>query len=136
MVDISLMAIGALTPNRRNARTHSRKQIGQICDSIVTFGYFDLVNAIKVTIPRPRARGSFGETDLHAAQQHVVELDQRPDTREPHPIDEYQLASRLSYFLWSSMPDDELIALAAQGRLRQICISPFLRVCAIMAMSN
>ncbi len=36
-----------------------------------------------------------------------------------YPIDEYELASRLSYFLWSSMPDDELFALAAHGRLRQ-----------------
>lgn len=33
-------------------------------------------------------------------------------------IDEYSLASRLSYFLWSSMPDDELIQLAKEGRLR------------------
>ncbi len=30
----------------------------------------------------------------------------------------YQLAARLSYLLWSSMPDDELIALAENGRLR------------------
>ena len=37
----------------------------------------------------------------------------------PHaPIDEYALASRLSYFLWSTMPDDELFALAEKGRLR------------------
>ena len=34
-------------------------------------------------------------------------------------IDEYSLASRLSYFLWSSMPDDELLQLAAAGKLRQ-----------------
>jgi len=33
-------------------------------------------------------------------------------------IDEYSLASRLSYFLWSSMPDEELLRLAEQGRLR------------------
>ena len=35
------------------------------------------------------------------------------------PIDEYSLAARLSYFLWSTMPDDELTNLAAQGRLRK-----------------
>jgi hypothetical protein len=46
-----------------------------------------------------------------------VELDDRPDTAGPHPIDEYQLASRLSYFIWSTMPDDELIALAAKKQL-------------------
>jgi hypothetical protein len=34
-------------------------------------------------------------------------------------VDEYSLASRLSYFLWSSMPDDELFRLAQEGRLRQ-----------------
>ncbi len=34
-------------------------------------------------------------------------------------VDEYSLASRLSYFLWSTMPDDELIALAGRGELRK-----------------
>jgi Protein of unknown function (DUF1592)/Protein of unknown function (DUF1588)/Protein of unknown function (DUF1587)/Protein of unknown function (DUF1585)/Protein of unknown function (DUF1595)/Planctomycete cytochrome C len=34
-------------------------------------------------------------------------------------INEYELASRLSYFFWSSMPDDELFGLAAAGKLRQ-----------------
>jgi hypothetical protein len=34
------------------------------------------------------------------------------------PLDDYVLASRLSYFLWSSMPDDALIAAAAAGDLR------------------
>ena len=34
-------------------------------------------------------------------------------------IDEYALASRLSYFLWSSMPDDELLRLADRGQLRK-----------------
>jgi len=35
------------------------------------------------------------------------------------PVNEYALASRLSYFLWSTMPDDELLKLAAAGQLRQ-----------------
>ncbi len=34
-------------------------------------------------------------------------------------IDEYSLASRLSYFLWATMPDDELTRLAAKGELRK-----------------
>jgi hypothetical protein len=33
-------------------------------------------------------------------------------------IDEHALASRLSYFLWSTMPDERLLALADQGQLR------------------
>jgi len=33
-------------------------------------------------------------------------------------IDEHTLASRIAYFLWSSMPDEELLSLAAGGKLR------------------
>ena len=33
-------------------------------------------------------------------------------------LGDYELASRLSFFLWSSIPDDELLRLAEQGRLR------------------
>jgi hypothetical protein len=33
-------------------------------------------------------------------------------------VDEFALASRLSYFLWSSLPDDELLTLARNGKLR------------------
>ena len=33
-------------------------------------------------------------------------------------VDDASLASRLSFFLWSSMPDDELLELAAKGRLK------------------
>jgi hypothetical protein len=36
---------------------------------------------------------------------------------KPGKLDEYALASRLSYFLWSSMPDDELLAAAAAKKL-------------------
>ena len=46
-----------------------------------------------------------------------LELDDRPQSPEPYPIDEFQLASRLSYFLWSSMPDDELFELAETNQL-------------------
>jgi hypothetical protein len=34
-------------------------------------------------------------------------------------LNAYEIASRLSYFLWSSMPDDELFALAMDGSLRE-----------------
>ena len=36
---------------------------------------------------------------------------------DPGALDDYALASRLSYFLWRSMPDDQLFALAGEGRL-------------------
>jgi len=41
------------------------------------------------------------------------------DAKGTRPLNDFELASRLSYFIWSSMPDEELLSLAAQGTLRQ-----------------
>jgi len=49
-----------------------------------------------------------------------VEVDPQPN--EPtavRTINDWELASRLSYFLWSSMPDDELFSTARLGTLRK-----------------
>ena len=47
-----------------------------------------------------------------------VELGTPADSADPvTPLTDYEMASRLSYFLWSSMPDDTLLAAAAAGRL-------------------
>jgi len=35
------------------------------------------------------------------------------------PLNDHELAARLSYFLWSSMPDDELVAIATRGELNK-----------------
>jgi mono/diheme cytochrome c family protein len=47
----------------------------------------------------------------------------RVDLAQPgttaRPLTDYELASRLSYFLWSSIPDDELLARAAAGDLHK-----------------
>ncbi len=49
-----------------------------------------------------------------------AETQPRPDDPATvHPLDEYALASRLSYLLWLSLPDEELMRLAGQGQLRQ-----------------
>ncbi len=48
------------------------------------------------------------------------ELQPEPDNpKSIHPVNEYALASRLSYFLWSSLPDDELFRQAEKGTLRK-----------------
>jgi sugar lactone lactonase YvrE len=49
-----------------------------------------------------------------AAPGHTAQADQAV-----RPLNDYELASRLSYFLWSSMPDGELLAHAAAGDLHQ-----------------
>ncbi len=46
-----------------------------------------------------------------------IEVDPNPTSAGKHPVTPYELASRLSYFLWSSAPDDQLYAAAANGTL-------------------
>ena len=43
-------------------------------------------------------------------------------------VDEYSLSARLSYFLWSTMPDAELFGLAARGELRKNLVSEIKRM--------
>ncbi|HZS53511.1 MAG TPA: DUF1592 domain-containing protein, partial [Bryobacteraceae bacterium] len=47
-----------------------------------------------------------------------IERDPQPNALTVHRISDYELASRLSYFLWSSMPDQTLFDLAARRQLR------------------
>lgn len=47
-----------------------------------------------------------------------IEPEAAPTSSEPLYVDDYSLASRLSYFLWASSPDEELFALASTGALQ------------------
>src|SRR5690606_29290454 len=47
----------------------------------------------------------------------VFLVEPEPETPGNYPLGDFQLASRLSYFLWGSMPDAELFALAREGKL-------------------
>jgi hypothetical protein len=49
-----------------------------------------------------------------------VELDAEPGTDVVHALDDFELASRLSYFIWSTAPDQELLDLASQGQPQQL----------------
>jgi len=46
-----------------------------------------------------------------------IEFDAQPQSTAPHPLSAFELASRLSYFLWSSAPDEALLSAAADGGL-------------------
>jgi mono/diheme cytochrome c family protein len=75
-----------------------------------------------------RTEGSF-DSGIQAALQRVLADPQFIYRGETEPatvatgksyrISDLDLASRLSFFLWSSIPDDELIDVAAQNRLRE-----------------
>jgi hypothetical protein len=53
------------------------------------------------------------------APDFCYRIDLIETTNGVHALSDTALASRLSYFLWSSMPDDELMKEAASGRLRR-----------------
>lgn len=75
-------------------------------------------------VAQGKAEGLTTEQGLQYAIQamlvspHFLFRIERDPVGGPRPISDLELASRLSYFIWSSMPDDELLNLAAAGRLR------------------
>lgn len=73
---------------------------------------------------RGQARGDSYEKSIKLAMKAALVSPHFMFLAEPHPPEKgnyalggYELASRLSYFLWSSMPDDTLLASAASGAL-------------------
>jgi hypothetical protein len=50
--------------------------------------------------------------------QFLFRMEPRNTTGQPRVLDDYSLASRLSYFLWGSTPDGLLLALADAGKLK------------------
>ncbi|WP_437202979.1 DUF1588 domain-containing protein [Planctomicrobium sp. SH664] len=49
----------------------------------------------------------------------LMRIEEPPARPGIHPLDDYELASRLSYFLWGTMPDEELLQLAREGKLQR-----------------
>lgn len=72
------------------------------------------------------SQGDTAEAGIRLALQRVlvspqfvfrVEVDPDPNSAKPRPLTGWELATRLSYFLWSSMPDAELFEAAESGKL-------------------
>lgn len=75
-----------------------------------------------------RGKSEFDMTPVEALRYGLQTVLSSPDflllfepsaAAKSRPLNDYELASRLSYFLWSTMPDDELFALAAAGTLHE-----------------
>src|SRR5204862_2847667 len=63
-----------------------------------------------------------GLARIIASPAFVFRAEEDPLSLPPgaaHRVSDLELASRLSFFLWSSIPDEELVNLAAAGRLRE-----------------
>jgi hypothetical protein len=87
------------------------------------------VDPLVSLVKRARARGESFEDGLALALQAILVSPDflfRVERGRPDPnggpgrvLTDHELASRLSYFLWVSMPDDALLDLADQGQLSQ-----------------
>jgi len=64
----------------------------------------------------------FAITAMLVSPKFLFRIEQDPRTGNVGRISDLELATRLSYFLWSSTPDDELLGLAASSRLHQPAI--------------
>jgi len=84
------------------------------------------VGRLTKLVDKVEAGGEKWESGIQRALESILvspkflfrmELDDKPDAATAHPLTDYQLASRLSYFLWDTMPDEELFKLAGRNEL-------------------
>ena len=85
----------------------------------------EAVQALLASYKQARARGVDFEAGIeHAVRRLLVSprflfrIEAAAPSGAPHPVPDIELASRLSFFLWSSIPDEPLLAVAEAGQLR------------------
>ena len=84
--------------------------------------YFELGAMVRGEGGDPQAAFEVVVAAVLCSPHFLFKVEKDPEGSDPEAvrtIDEYELATRLSYFLWSSMPDDELFAEAQMNRLRK-----------------
>ena len=86
-------------------------------DAIVS----NILNAQREFGLSPHETLRYGLQALLVAPGFVL-IQEPQQEKAARPLDNYELANRLSYFLWNSMPDAELLQLAAAGRLTEPAI--------------
>lgn len=114
-------------------RTTRKEASEQVIHRLVTRAFRrpatdDEVARLVKLAEQARGEGDNYEQSIQVALQAILvsphflfrmELDPAGQEGKPRDLNDYEVASRLSYFLWSSMPDDELLKLATDGKLRQ-----------------
>ncbi|MGV3721824.1 MAG: DUF1592 domain-containing protein, partial [Actinomycetota bacterium] len=84
----------------------------------VLLGVFDLATRNKLTYPAA-LRLMLKAVLVSPQFLYITPAGEPPPGQAIVPLDDYQLASRLSYLLWATMPDAELSALADAGKLHE-----------------
>ncbi|HRI11830.1 MAG TPA: DUF1592 domain-containing protein [Verrucomicrobiota bacterium] len=82
----------------------------------------DRLSALVMSSDKFESGVGLGLMAVLTSPQFIFRSEVQPQPDDPksvHPLDEYALASRLSYLLWLSLPDDELTSLAKRGELRK-----------------
>lgn len=108
--DVARRRLAAFLPRafRRPVRENEVTRYATVFDhTFAASGSFD--EAMRVAVQAVLSSPSF----LFLAEPTVA------DAGRIRPLNNHELANRLSYFLWSSMPDEELFRLADTGRLRE-----------------
>jgi cytochrome c553 len=113
-----------------NEPLQPRKAAQQILRTFLTRAYRRPAEMADVTplltlYDRAAERGDPFEERIKLALKAVLvspdflfKMEHRNEKPGIYPVGQYELANRLSYFLWSTMPDEELTGLAAQGKLQ------------------
>ncbi|TDI23164.1 MAG: DUF1592 domain-containing protein [Acidobacteria bacterium] len=111
---------------------HQERCAGEIVRTLARRAYRrpvtqDEVSRLRGLIAQAEREGDSFEEGVRLVVQAVLlsphflfRIERDPEPHDPtatHPLSDHELASRLSYFLWADMPDDELFGLADDGRL-------------------
>ena len=86
------------------------------------------IDRLAALITQAQAAGGTQEQGVKVALKAVlmsphfvyrIEVDADPESTTPRRLSNHELASRLSYFLWSTTPDDDLLRAADDGKLQE-----------------
>jgi len=91
---------------RRPLSEREREQLRQFYESAASQAEVGVEQAVRGTV-----------TSLLVSPYFSCRVDVPPEGDTVKPLSDLALASRLSYLLWASMPDDELLSLAKAGKL-------------------
>lgn len=86
---------------------------------------FTAIYQKKTELSNPRRfNESIGETlkAILISPNFLYRVEEENESSSPYQLSDFELASRLSYFLWSSVPDDELFLLAYREKLHDTLI--------------
>ena len=116
---------GAAPENQAARRAYAQEIIRRVADRAFRRPTDDVTvqRLTDIAVKNPSFEAGVGEalTAILVSPKFLFRAELQPQPNDPktvHPLDEYALASRLSYLLWLSLPDAELTRLAGQGTLR------------------